>query len=257
MTITIPTAELIGLLTDVTGFAPADKEDFYWGVQLRWSSRDVYPNGPDEVGVRVDELIASAYSTASGAASTWEPGSGREGGDDPDDSQLGRKPAINLDDMKWGGDDAPWRAFLSMPDVRDLIKLFKVPAKLWAYPLTLDISATGDRLTVRRTAEFGKPAASMTVDTHADLFGYEQTVFPDVAAVVAEACEHTAATDGETFWAHQLGALAGVRAHDSLHVTFPAEGYPSALLMGERWQGFVYGPREQRAAGARRASLNV
>jgi hypothetical protein len=253
MTITIPTAELIGLLTDVASFAPADKDDIYWGVQLEWGGRDVYPNGTDELGVRIDELTASAYSTTSGARATWEPGTGREGEID----ESGKAPAIDTEDVRWGGDDSPWRAFLSMSDVRDLIKLFKVPAKLWAYPLTLDVSATGDRLTVRRTAEFGKPAASMTVDTHTDRFGYEGVKFPDVAAVVKEAREHTAPSDGEMFWAHQLGALGAVRGHDSLHITLPAEGYPSTLLMGERWQGFVYGPREQRAAGARRAALGV
>jgi len=253
MTITIPTAELLGLFTDVAGFAPADKDDVYWGVQLQWGGgNSEYPTDD-----RRDWLTASAYGTTAGAVATWEPGTGREGEIDPDDTENGKKQAIDLDDLTWGGSDAPWRAFLSMSDVRDLIKLFKVPAKLWAYPLTLDMSPTGDRLTVRRTAEFGKPAASMTVDTHGDRFGYEATRFPDVAAVVAEARENVAPTDGEVFWAHLLGALGGVRAHDSLHVTMPAEGHPSALLMGDRWQGFVYGPREQRAAGARRAELGV
>lgn len=252
MTITIPTAELIGLLTDVASFAPTDKDDVYWGVQLEWSRREVDATDNND-WYETEALVASAYSTTSGACATWEPGTGREGEID----ESGKTPAIDTEDVRWGGDDSPWRAFLSMDDVRDLIKLFKVPARLWAYPLTLDISATGDRLTVRRTAEFGKPAASMTVDTHTDRFGYEGVKFPDVAAVVAEAREHLAATDGETFWAHQLGALGAVRAHDSLHITLPAEGYPSALLMGERWQGFIYGPREQRAAGARRAQLGV
>jgi hypothetical protein len=221
--LTIPTSELIGLLTDVLGFTPVVKDDPRRGVLVEWDG---------------ETLHASAYDVLSAGRSSWAPGQGQEG--DPRDDDVV---------IEWGGEDAPWKAFVTFDDVKDIIKSFKVAAKLWWLPLTVKISPTGSRLTVERSGEFGKPAALVTVRVDRDV----TAKFPDVhmAWRVLQNAEVADPIGSVSFSPYRLAAFGTVRSHGVLDLEFAGEQGAVSASMGSRFVGFIF------PAGARKAEASA
>ena len=125
--ITIPTSELIGGLSDVLPHV-TDPNGSLAGVALAWDGT---------------ALKFSVYDVLSGVTVHWVPGEGDESEVDDDED-----PAV--EDLAWGGDDDPWATFLGYAQVKEIVKVFRLPAKLWRVPVRVKCSPTGDRVTVER-----------------------------------------------------------------------------------------------------------
>lgn len=220
--ITIPTSELVTVLSGALAFAPVVKTDQLRGIQIEWDG---------------EALHASAYDVLSGARVSWWDGAGREGaGDDADDvSDL---------NIHYGGDDAPWRAFVSYDDVTDLLKTFKVSAKLWWIPVNLKVNPMGTRLLAERTSGYGKPEATMAVKADLDV----THKFPDVKGI----CDYVLAgahalRDQVQFAPHRLAAYGSVQVGEVMRLTFGVDGDPTIVQMGTRVVGFAHPIGAQRS----------
>jgi hypothetical protein len=223
--ITIPTSELLGLLTDVLAFSPVVKDDPRRGVLFEWDG---------------DALYASAYDVLSTGCSTWSPGQGQEGDMDVKANAEGK-----TSDFRWGSDEPAWKAFVGFDDAKAIINAFKVAPKLWWIPLSVKISPTGGRLTIERSGEFGKPAALITVAIDAETTAR----FPDVHAMwsTLQGAEVQDPIGSISFSPYRLAAFGTVRAHGVLDLEFAGEDGAVSASMGNRFVGFIY------PAGANRA----
>lgn len=225
--LTIPTSELIGLLTDVLGFTPATKDDPRRGVLVEWDG---------------EALHASAYDVLSAGRSTWVPGEGQESAiEDVTDAPM---------DLigSWGGEDPAWKAFVTFDDVKTITTTFKVASKLWWIPLSVKISPTGGKLTVERSGEFGKPAALVTVRIDRDV----TAKFPDVRAAWENLQAGGAGLDSVhtiTFSPFRLAAFGTVRWHGVLVLEFAGKDGAVAASMGAEFIGFIF-PADARRAEA-------
>lgn len=227
--ITIPTAELVTVLSGALAFAPVVKTDQFRGVLLQWDG---------------EALHVSGYDVLSGARVSWWDGAGREGDPESDTES----------EIRYGGDDEPWRAFVAYDDVTDLVKTFKLPAKLWWVPVNVKVNSMGTRLIVERSPEHGKPEASMAVRCDIDT----AAKFPDVhgiAGAVFGATYGLVSTIG--FAPHRLAAYGSVAVGDSMTLTFGPEGAPTAVRMGVRVVGFAYPAGTQRSAARTTQEFNL
>jgi hypothetical protein len=232
--ITIPTSELLGLLTDVLAFSPVVKDDPRRGVLFEWDG---------------ENLHASAYDVLSAGRSTWMPVDGQEG-----EVHRTGNDAVP-EDFRWGSDEPAWKAFVGFDDAKDIIKAFKVASKLWWIPLSVKISPTGGRLTIERSGEFGKPAALITVAIDAETTAR----FPDVCAMWG-ALQHAEAQDpigSIAFSPYRLAAFGTVRAHGVLDLEFAGEDGAVSASMGGRFVGFIYPAGANRAAATAVASASA
>lgn len=222
--LTIPTSELTGLLSDVLAFAPVVKDDPNRGVLIEWDGETLY---------------ASAYDVLSGARSSWTPGEGQEGEEAENDEEH---PA---DQLGWGGDAAAWRAFVTFDDAKEIVKVFKLPAKRWWVPVTVKISPTWSRLTIERTGDFGPTEALLSARVDPD----RTTKFPSVADIFRDAVSGSLARDtGQIFSPYRMAAFGTVRAHGPLALQHAVDG-PTAAAMGTRLIGFIW-PNGARKADA-------
>lgn len=126
-TLTLPTYELVGALTDVIPFAATDK-DFppLYGVRLEWDGERLHTHATDRYRV---------------GWSTWSP-------DDPPPADVEAQDPLS----GWGADDEkPWACFLALPRAKEIVTVFKLPAKTaWtAVHVSLDFA----ELQVRRDAD--------------------------------------------------------------------------------------------------------
>lgn len=241
MTITIPTAELLGVLTDVVEFADADKESPHYGVLLSWSG---------DTG----RLTAQAYNGLAGAEARWEPDTGRES------LGLGEagKEAFDASEQEWGADDdhEEWSAFLALSDVKDILKVFKVPATFWRLPLQIAApsgltASLADGLTISRTGEWGRPAQKMTVSP---LEG-DHGLFRDFDELLASG--RSASDAPLSFPNYLLGLLGSARSHDVMVQVIPEAGRPVTWRMGDRWAAFIWRAQDTARAQAHRAKRLV
>lgn len=237
MALTIPTAELTGLLNDVLPFVPATKDDPYRGVLIAWDNDSA-------------ELSASAYDVLSGARSTWVYGEGQEGDHDEEHAEA--------NGIVYGprDDDPSWQVFISADDAREIVKVFKLPAKRWWVPLTVKVSPTGARLTVERTGDHGPTEALQSVRTVELVAGFPNIVgiterfqrgLTDLAAMAPERSHIT-------FSPYRLAAFGAVRAHGALELTF-TDG-PTVARMGERFVGFIF-PNNARKGDAQAVAASA
>lgn len=222
--LTIPTSELLGLITDVIGFAPASKDNPNAGVLIQWDGEDLH---------------AAAYDVLSAGRSTWTPGEG-----DETDWEENESGDIDID---WGGIDDPWRVFISAEDAREIVKTFKLPAKFRLVPLLVKCAIDGGHLFIERTHDTGRTAHIAMFRSDMD----RAAKFPDVRAIANGAADHTSPVITETFSPSRLAAFGTARAYDSMLITFGAEGQPSAVRIGSRFIGFIYAARPEATNSAR------
>lgn len=212
--ITIPTAELIGGIQDMLPHI-LDERSGLAGIVVEWDG---------------SALHFTAYDIYSGATVQWVPGEGAEK-DDPietEGSDDGYEP-------EWGGDDAPWRTWIWLPAVKEIVKLFKLPAKLWRTPVTIKCTPAGD-LIIERT---DSPRADRYLRVPGDSDKARRDV-PDVRAIAAKSAANDQPYDNMQFFHARLGAFGAARAHGTLTLFFGAMDEPTGITMGIRYAGFIY-----------------
>jgi hypothetical protein len=231
--ITIPTYELTGLISDVLAFADPDKKGRFHGILLEWSEDDY-------------TLYASAFAGPMAGRSSWTPGDGREGDTDTDDDAP-----ITIE--TFGGSDSDWRVFISYEDAKEIVKVFKLPAKKWWVPVAIKVSPTGSRLTIERTGDHGPTEALLSARTDDEALSR----FPNIEDVAtATRGRQQSPPASVLFTAHRLAAFGSVRFHGDLVLTFGADGDPVSAGMGSRFVGFIFtaGTNSAKAAAAVQAS---
>jgi hypothetical protein len=216
--ITIPTIELLGCLSDVAGLIADPKHAALSGALIQWDG---------------DSLHFTTYDTNVGGCVTWAPGAGAEK-DAPTEE--------NIEAIRWGGDDAPWQVFVDYAAVIEITKLFKLPAKLWWFPVTLETSISGGRLTVRRD-DMARGRRELVITTDPGMVAK----VPDVVAAASRVINGIgSARNGIDFPGFRLAGFASVRAHGAVHFSFgqPGDeresGEPTAVSIGSRFLGFIY-----------------
>lgn len=207
--ITIPTTELIGCLADVLPQI-SDEKSALAGVKIEWDG---------------ESLHFTTYDVLSGATVLWTPGEGPE--EEADDEQ---------EDIRWGGDDAPWATWIWLASAKEILKLFKLPAKLWRVPVTVKCSTSRDRLIIERT---DSPRGERLLTVPADPEQLKN--IPDVRAVADRVGRQLGAIPiGAAFTTSRLGAFGAVRPHAGLTLHFGADGDPVGIHVGSRFAGFIY-----------------
>jgi hypothetical protein len=212
--ITIPTTELIGGISDVLPIILDPKSDLA-GLVVEWDG---------------ESLHFTAYDVFAAATVAWTPGEGAER-----DDQIQTESSDSGYEPEWGGDDAPWRTWIWLDSAKEILKLFKLPAKLWRFPVTLKCSPTGDRLILERT---DSPRGDRLLTVPADPDKARREI-PDVRAI-ALGLKNTDASVCQSYFHSRLGAFGTARAHGTLTMFFGSENEPTAIMMGSRYRGFIY-----------------
>jgi hypothetical protein len=209
--ITIPTTELIGGIQDMLPIVLDDKSDLA-GLAIEWDG---------------ESLHFTAYDVFAAATVQWTPGKGAEGEIDDD---AGR------DDVHWGGDDSPWRTWIYLDAAKEIVKLFKLPAKLWRTPVTLKCTPAGDLLIERVDSPRGNRELRVPGDpdkARRDIPTVETIRHPQGIGI-------NGYPDPVGFFHARLGAFGAARAHGTLTMTFGATDNPVAIAMGSRYAGYIY-----------------
>jgi hypothetical protein len=214
----IPTAELIGLLTDVMPLMPADKKAADRIVRVEWDGA---------------QLLATAADGVRAGTSAWDP-------DDPSEHD-GKKYEV-----VYGPTNRPepkWSVYLHADDVAEIVKAFKLADKFGGVPLMVRVNDTGTRFIVERSRETGKTAHLMTVTPLTD------ARLPNVRVQVGELWSERSSTGRVVCWAHRLGGFlaAGRRGPLAQIPTGPAGDGPVIVKVGNRFVGHYLPEREPRA----------
>lgn len=213
--ITIPTSELTGCITDaLCVFTTPPKNNPLSGVAIEWDG---------------ESLHFTAYDIYSGATVEWTPGNGDEQREGEDDAEL---------DVDWGGTDDPWRVFVAYDDAKEIIKLFRLPAKLWRTPVTLKVNAIGTKLTVERDdSRRGERLLLVPTDNN------QLRNVPPVREWADKTATNPADISAVAFSPARLGAFGVVRAHGNAVLRFGGEGHPVGIRIGSRFAGFLFEAR--------------
>lgn len=244
MTITIPTRELITIISDALVFAPADKDAELYGIQLR---RDG------------SALRAAGYDVLSGAESSWY----WEQETDSEDAPV------------WGPDDEPgepdeWSVFLPLPDAKEIVKTYKLAPKFGATPVHLDFSqpmvaddgeSTAPRLYLTRQRHPWCTAHSLILQTVPDVKFLSIGAIIDAAsdAMVGSTAVADDADPGSltmSFNPARLAQFGRIFPHGVALVRYLGREQPTIVHVGGRVRGFVFPAGAVRAADlAMRAAL--
>lgn len=209
--ITIPTTELIGGIQDVLPIITDEKSSLA-GIKVAWDG---------------ESLHFTAYDVRSGGTVRWTPGEGAEGEIDEENEED--------EDIDWGGDDAPWATWIWLPAAKEILKLFKLPAKLWRVPVTLKCALSGDRLIIERT-DSPRGERLLIVPGDPDQLKH----IPAIRQIAERAKYELVERGGATFANFRLGAFGAVRPHGDLSMYFDDNNEPVGIEIGTRYAGFIY-----------------
>lgn len=208
--IIVPTGELVGILADVIPFAATDKDlPSVNAVRLEWDGQHLHALATDRVRVGI---------------STWDPD------DDPEEDAQ--------DDLftEMGGADDAWAVVMPLPDAKDMVSAYKLDAKGYNVPLTVD--AEPGRVKVVRSRDTGHSAITMAVDCPLSL------EFPDVRAILDKA-QDAQPFASICYTAKALADFAKVRPRGPLKLTFTGERGLTRVSIGERFLGAIVPVRER------------
>jgi len=216
MTLTIPTGDLVGILSDVLPFADPDKESPRHAVRLWWDAA---------------QLHAEAYSGPHWGRSTW----------DPDDQHFEEHQDSLI--TKWGSGDAPWSIVMELPDAKEIVKIYKLSGKgVYYTPLHLD--NLGGPLRIVRSADSGHSAINLVVSEVFD-------TWPRIDQVMQLGQQQWQAVDDLRVNAGLLASFGSVRQRDVMRVRFTGPDSPIHVTIGGRFIGAVMPYREpERLAAA-------
>jgi hypothetical protein len=134
--LTIPTGDLTGVLADAVLFAfPEDDLEHVNCVRVAWDG---------------EMLHVEATDTLHAARSSWH----------PDDCGNGDQQGTLHN--PYGGDDEPWALIVALPDAKEVVKDYKLPAKESGVPLTLVYD--DGALTIRRSRDSGHLAKKIVLE---------------------------------------------------------------------------------------------
>lgn len=209
--ITLPTREFVGLLADVIPFALAsdDLPDLNV-VRLEWDGK---------------RLHAAATDTLRAVRSTWDP--------TDDDGDSGQEAMFQM----LGGADDRWVVLIGLPEAKELVSIYKLPAKESGTPLTLD--QRDMNLIVDRSRDTGHSAIKTVIESQAVNFPNLSTVL-DVP-VIPQAVEEL------PYSGKQLAAFGSVRQRGPLTMTFQGPRNPTVVRIGERFIGTLMPAKLQSA----------
>lgn len=201
--ITIPTGDLVGILSDVIPFAnPDDEFPTLHSVRLEWSGTALHAFASDRYRV---------------GWSAWS----------PDDDPYEERQADLF--TEWGGVDEPWQATVALDDVKHLVKTFKLSGKgVYYVPLTVEHVSRAVR--IQRGKDTGHSAISNTVE---DLF----VPYPDLRDLLATHDTVSPVTGG-AFNAKYLADFAKVRPRGPLHLRFTSNRFVH-ISIGDRFVGAI------------------
>lgn len=204
MSLTISTADLMGLLTDTIPFACDDDEPLpaLNSINLVWDGDKLHTQATDQYRI---------------AWSSWHPD------DEPERDIQG-----DIFNQPGSGDD-PWQILIPLDDAAHLIKTYKLPAKESYAPLTLDVH--DGRLTVKRHRDTGHPAITTVIDGRMD-------AFPDVQKLLSDT-DVSSKVDGLAYTAKMIADFARVRPRGPFELRFTGEHSPTLVTIGERFVGAI------------------
>ncbi len=215
MTVTISTADLMGLLGDTIPFAGTDDDlPAINSIHLFWDGDKLHTQSTDRYRI---------------AWASWHPD------DEPEREYQG-----DIFNQPGSGDD-PWSIVVPLDDAAHLVKTYKLPVKEAYAPLTLDVH--DGRLTVKRARDTGHPAITTVIDGRTAPLG-EAEKFPNVAEILGS-FDVIEKVEGLAFTAKLLADLAKVRARGPLRMQFTGEHSPVLVTIGERFVGSIMPVREQ------------
>lgn len=198
MTITIPTGELVGLLSDAIPFAfPDDDLPHVNVVRVEWDG---------------GMLHAEATDTLHAARSSWHP-------DDNPDGDDGQGSLHN----PFGGADEPWALLVAYDDAREVVKDYRLPTKEAQVPLLLEYDSGS--LTIRRTRDTGHTAKRIVLEGR-------MVEFPPIGRVLD--ADFPIVPAGEVQYSGAVVARVGqVRQRGLMRMTFG--GRSTRVTIGERF----------------------
>ncbi len=211
MTVTITTADFVGVLSDTIPFAFGDDElPAINAVRLHWDGDKLHAQSTDRYRI---------------AWASWHP-------DDEPERDYQQDMLAQV-----GSGDDPWTVLIPLDDAKDLVKNFKLPAKEAFAVLTLD--ADVNRLTVKRARETGHSALRMDID------GLDVEHWPNVEAVLSS-LDVVSKVDGIAVNAKYIADFAKVRSRGGSPLSMRFTGDDSAVLVsiGERFVGSIMPVRE-------------
>ena len=213
--ITIPTGELVGLLSDVIPMASTDGDTpTINAVHLHWDGEMLHAKATDRQHI---------------GWSMWH----------PDDAPVQDKQGDLLN--QWGGSDESWSATICLPDAKHLVKTYKLGGKQWFIPLTVEHTSAGVRIV--RSRDTGHSAISTVVrDT------FEEFPKLDKALDESRATRNVAAL---AFNAKSLAVFAKVRPRGDMEMRF---GGPTGLVhirIGDRFRGGIQPVYNERLGEAK------
>lgn len=203
--ITIPTRDLIGVVSDVLPFTIADKDLPEYGiVRLEWDG---------------EKLEALAVNGLAAAVSSWSP---------DDDTTEYDEDILSLA-TAWGGDDDSWSVNLQLDDAKGLVATYKLAAKdSWA-PLTVEhINLTSVRIV--RTKDSGHPAITTVIK------GSDAT-FPDCRKMVARKARK--AVSVSAYSPKVMALFAKVRPRGPMVLEFAGDKSSTRVRIGDRFVGAI------------------
>jgi hypothetical protein len=199
VTIIVPTAEFVGLIGDVLAFAFAKPDlPHVHCVRFHWDG---------------EMLHAAATDTLRAARSSWHP-------DDVD----GNSDQDSLFTALGGADD-PWTVIAGYPEAKELVNVYKLPAKEGRTPLTLDYNRGS--LRVIRTRDTGHQAITTVVESKA-------VDFPDVRKAL-DVEPQVEGVEAIHFVGQHLADLGSVRQRGPLRLTFAGLRRATRVTIGERF----------------------
>jgi len=208
--IIVPTTELISCISEILPHIQDPKHSETAGLVLAWDG---------------DALHFAAFDVLSGAEVTWEPGKGAEGNADEGE------------DIAWGGDDVPWRIFIDYDSAKEIVKLFKLPAKFWRYPVKLKVNATGSKLTVERD-DMARGERLLVVSTYNDVLKR----IPDIHTVATSA-QGNSTRRMVTLPGHRIAPFGLASRHGEMTLAlYGDDNEPVGVWVGSRVTGFVFLP---------------
>ena len=219
--IIVPTAALLGILTDVLPLADDSKDSPLFGVLLEWTG-----------------TVLNAHASYAGGlmagASTWDPDDTFDA--PPDDAGYVPGPTRE--------DEPAWRVFVSYPDAVEIVKTFKVPEKFRHVPLFVKVNDTGTRLIVERSRDTGRTEHVMTVQPTGT-----EAAFPDIARTAWRFRHGDSDVGRVEVWGHRLAAFSNASRRGPLELAFN-KGGPIVVQVGDRFIGMLTPERAKSEASS-------